>query len=95
MDIIIDLKTYTASEAREKLYRLIRMAGSGLRTFEIILRGAEPVILMNRAELESWQETIDILTNRREINSLRKARKEKKLISHKRLLKTLKMKNGD
>ena len=67
MSITSDIKTYTASEAREKLYTLIKAASTGLESFEITLRGSNPVIIINKAELESWQETLDILSNKKEI----------------------------
>lgn len=93
MSIISDLKTYTASEAREKLYALIKVASTGLRSFEITVRGGSPVLIINKAELESWQETLDILSNKKEIASLRKARRQKKTIPHKDMLKTIGLKN--
>lgn len=95
MSIIFDLKTYTASEAREKLYTLIRAVGSsGLKAFEITLRGSEPVVLVNKAELESWQETFDILINKKEIAGIRRARKQKKTISHSKMLSALGLTNA-
>lgn len=89
MNIASDFKTYTASEAREKLYTLIKTAGLGIQAFEITLRGSEPVVLMNKAELEAWQETLDILSNKKEIISLRKARKQKKTIPHDKMLRAI------
>lgn len=91
---VSNFKTYTASEARDKLYQLVKAAGTGLSSFEIILRGSEPVILMNKAELESWQETLDILSNKKEITSIRRARKQKKIISHNKMLKRIGIDNG-
>jgi prevent-host-death family protein len=81
--------TYSASEARSKLYSLIREAAKGLKAFEIKLRGSEPVILMSKEELESWQETIDIMSNPKEAKAIDKARKSKKFISHEDVLKNL------
>lgn len=83
----LPITTYTASEAREKLYALIKSASQGLRVFEIKLRGKDPVLLINKAELESWLETLDILSNPEEAKAVRKAKKEKKTISHQDLLK--------
>ncbi|OGG03852.1 hypothetical protein A2W14_04905 [Candidatus Gottesmanbacteria bacterium RBG_16_37_8] len=80
---------YTASEARKNLYNLIRSAAKGLKTYEIKLRDSDPVVLVNKAELEAWQETLDILSNPAEIKVIRQAKKEKKTISHKELLKSL------
>lgn len=80
---------YSASEARKNLYNLIRSAAKGLKTYEIKLRDSDPVVLVNKAELESWQETLDILSNKEEIKAIRRAKKEKGTISHKELLKSL------
>lgn len=93
MNVAPDLKTYTASEARERLYKLVKAAGMGLSAFEITLRGCNPVVLMNKAELESWQETLDILSNKKEISSIRRARKQNKTIPHKTVLKRLGVNN--
>lgn len=89
--IISQHQTLTASEARDNLYSLIKQAGNGLKTFEITLHGSNPVVLVNKAELDAWQETLDILSHKQEISSIRKARKQKTVISHDKLLKTLKI----
>ena len=70
----------TASKAREKLYALIKSAAKGLRSYEIKLRGSEPVILTSKAEVESWLETLEVLSSPSEAKAIRSAKKEKKLI---------------
>lgn len=81
--------TYTASEARAKLYSLIKQAATGLKSFEIKLRGTDPVILISKEELESWLETLDIMSNPEEVKAIEKARKEKKLIPYEKVLEEL------
>jgi prevent-host-death family protein len=81
--------TRTASQARKDFYNLIRKAGTGLQTFEITLQGSEPAILMSKSELESWRETIDILSQKEEINNIRTAKKQKQTIPHKKMLQEL------
>lgn len=82
--------TLTVSEARENLYDLVRAASRGLKTYEITLRGEDDsVVLINRSELEAWQETLDILSSHEEIRVVRQAKKESKTISHQNLLKEL------
>lgn len=88
-NVMNDTMTYTASEARKKLYRLIRQASRGLRSYEIKLRGSDPVVLMSKAELESWQETLDILSNPKEAKTLKKAMKETSAIAHNDMLKAI------
>ena len=86
---VLNTTAYTASEARKNFYSLIKSASEGLKAFEINLRGSDPVILMSKDELESWQETLDILSNPEEVRAIEKARKEKKLISYEKVLKEL------
>lgn len=79
--------TFTVSEARENLYDLVRTASRGLKTYEITIRGEDDsVVLINRSELEAWQETLDILSSHGEISAVRQGRKDKKTISHRNLL---------
>lgn len=89
MNSLTPLKTYSINEARSNLYSLIKSAAKGIHAYEITTRSGESVILLGKAEVESWLETLDILTNTREITAIRKARKQKKTISHKDVLKTL------
>lgn len=84
---MLNLSSISASEARANLYNLIKTAGSGVRGYEIRLRGSESVILLSKSEVSAWLETIDILNNRSEITAIRKARKEKKAVSHDELKK--------
>ncbi len=79
----------TASKAREDLYTLIKTVSGGLRSYEIKLRGADPVMLISKSELESWLETLDILSSPIEVKAIKTAKKEKKLISHTDVLKKL------
>jgi len=84
--------TYSASEARKNLYSLIKSASKGLKAVEINLRGSEPVVIISKAELESWLETLDMLSNPEEARVVRKARNEKKVVSHNKLLKEIGLK---
>lgn len=88
--------TYTVSEARKNLYDLVKSAVKGLETFEIRMRGEEEsVILINKSELEAWQETLDILSSSEEIKAVRKGRSQKKTISHKDMLRAIGIMNED
>lgn len=51
---------YTASQARDNLYTLIKQASTGLIKPEITLKGADPVIMMSKIEYESWMETLSL-----------------------------------
>lgn len=80
----------TTSEARKNLYNLIKEVSKGVKTYEIRLRGNdESVVLINKAELEAWQETLDVLSSPEERKAVRQGLKEKKTISHKNLLEAI------
>jgi prevent-host-death family protein len=83
------ITTLTASEARENLYTLIKTVSNGLRSYEINLRGANPVVLISKNELESWIETLDVLSSPKEVEAIKMGKKEKRLISHNDILKRL------
>jgi len=86
---MLNTSTYTASEARKNLYTLLKKASRGVKAYEIILRGgAGSVVLINKAELEAWQETLDVLLSKEEIKAIKKGKKEK-TISHKDFLKEI------
>lgn len=87
--------TLTASEAREDLYNLIRRASMGLTSYEIKLRGEEPVILIAKDELEGWMETLDIMASPDEAGAIEEGRKEKGGISLEKLLGELEGKNNE
>jgi prevent-host-death family protein len=84
--------TLTASDARENLYQLIKKASKGLQTFEIKLRGSEPVVLLSKSELESWEETLDIMSSPAEVEAYRNARKETKLYTESEIKRMLGLK---
>lgn len=86
---MINTSTITASEARDDLYNIIRKTSRGLRSFEIKLRGASPVILISKEELEGWLETLDIMASPEEVDAIAEGRKSKKTISHEEMKKLL------
>ena len=89
MDNVI---TYTASEARKNFYSLVKKASKGLSSYEINLRDASPVVLIGKAELESWLETLDIIASKDEVEAIKKGLASKKITSHKDLLSELGLK---
>lgn len=85
----MDTTTYSASVARQNLYSLIKIASVGLKAVEINLRGSNPVLMINKAEVESWLETLDLLSSHEELKVVRAGMKDKNLISHENLKKKL------
>ena len=86
---MLNITTYTASEARNKLYKLVKKASIGINAYEIKLRGSDSVLLISKDEVESWLETLDILSNPEEAKAIDKARKSEKLIPHEQVVKEL------
>lgn len=84
---MLNTSTLTASDARSDFYNIVRKASRGLRSFEIKLRGSEPVVLIGKEELEGWLETLDIMANPEEVKAIAKAKKEKSTVSLQNLLK--------
>jgi len=91
MDNLTNLTTYTASQARADLYTLIKKTAKNQKSYEIKLRGSNPVILISKAELESWLETQDILNSPEEMKAIREGLSTNKTISHEDFLKELKL----
>ena len=67
-----------ASEARTNFYKLIQEAGEDMRQFTIVHRGKPPVILMSVQEFEGWQETLEIMSDKKLVARLKQARKDLK-----------------
>ena len=80
---------YSASDVRQDFYSLVKKASMGLNAIEINLRGSEPVLMINKAEVESWLETLDILSSPKELKNLRASIKDTKFITHEKLTKKL------
>lgn len=65
-----------ASEARINFYRLLEEAGGNMRQFTITHRGRPPVVMMSVQEFEGWQETLEIMSNKKLVTRIKQARKD-------------------
>lgn len=65
--------TINASDARADFYNLVKAAASGKKTFEITLRDSSPAVLISRDELESFLETLDVMSNPAEVRAIRES----------------------
>jgi len=84
--------TISASKARSNFYSLIDEVANKLKRFTITKRGEAKVIMMHPDEVASWEETMEILSNKKLVSDILKSeleRKSKKTISEKKLLKEL------
>jgi PHD/YefM family antitoxin component YafN of YafNO toxin-antitoxin module len=83
----MNLQSYTASDARKQFYTLIKTAASGLAPIEINLLHTDPVVMISKADYESWLETLDIMSSPEEMKAIMAGRKNRKLISHAQMKK--------
>jgi len=86
------MTTIAATKARSNFYSLIKNVSQGLKTFEITLRGQDPVVLINKQDLESLQETAEILSIPGARQSIIKglSQSRTKHLSHQQILDKLK-----
>lgn len=64
-------KTLPISEARQSLPSLVAKVEKQMTRFIITCKGKPRAVLMSLAELESWQETLDVLADKEEIAGIR------------------------
>jgi len=70
-----------ANEARSNFYQILDEVSSGLRQFTVSHRGKPNTIIMSADEFAGWQETMEILANKKLLASINKALKSTKTIS--------------
>lgn len=68
--------TLTVSDARANLYTMMEQVRKYLRRFIITHRGKPQAVLMPVEDLESWEETLDILSNKKLMRDIRQAEKD-------------------
>ena len=68
-----------ANEARANFYQLLEEAGTNLRQFTITHRGKPLVIMMSQEEFEGWQETLDVMSDKKLLTSIRRSMTSKKV----------------
>ncbi len=72
---------YTASEARDNLYTLVKHAS--VIPITIHLQGESPtdVVVMGKDEYDSWLETIEILSDSEAMQGIRESMKDTKFFT--------------
>ena len=60
-------KTLPISEARQSLTSLVAKVGKQMARFIITCKGKPLAVLISHKELESWQETLDVIADAEEI----------------------------
>ncbi|GKS57641.1 hypothetical protein YTPLAS18_11680 [Nitrospira sp.] len=64
-------KTLPISEARANLPDLVDQSSKRMVRFIITRQGLPAAVLMSHAELESWQETLDVAASSEELTGIR------------------------
>lgn len=68
--------TLTVSDARTNLYDMMEDVRKYLRRFVITHHGKPQAVLMPVEDLESWEETLDIFSNKKLMADIRQSRKD-------------------
>lgn len=84
--------TISASKARSNFYTLIEEVANKLKRFTITRRGQAQAVMMHPDEVASWEETMDILSDKKLVVDILKSEAERKsgrVIPEAKLLKEL------
>lgn len=78
-----------ANEARSNFYQLLDRAGKGLQQFTITLRGKAKAVVMSSEEFDSWQETLEVMSNKKLVQSIKRGILSSKVYSQKQANKII------
>lgn len=90
--------TISASHARRNFYTLLEEVANKLKRFTITRRGEAQVVMMHPDEVASWEETMEVLADKKLVAQILKSeveRKKGKVVSEKKLLKELGISSRD
>lgn len=76
--------TIPANEARNNFYQILDEAGNKWRQFTITLHGRAQAVVLSVEEFSSWQETLDIMSDKKLVQSIKKGLASKKTYSQKK-----------
>ncbi len=68
----------SASNARNNFYTLLDEVSNKSRRFVITLRGGAKAVLMSPEEVEAWEETMEIMSNKKLVMDIRKSEEERR-----------------
>jgi len=66
----------SVTEAKAHFLELIRDSEKKLQRFTLVRQGRPAAVLMNADEFNGWLETVEIMSNKKTLKDIRKARKE-------------------
>ncbi|MBU0618639.1 type II toxin-antitoxin system Phd/YefM family antitoxin [Patescibacteria group bacterium] len=81
-----------ASQARSNFYTMLDEVENKFKRFTVTLRGKAKAVMMNPEEVAAWEETMDIMSNKKLVAQIVKSEAEMKagkVVSEKELLKEL------
>lgn len=70
--------TLPANVARANFYQMLDEVGEYFRRFIITHRGKARAVVMPLDEVEGWEETMEIISNKKLMSDLRQAEKDRK-----------------
>ena len=73
------MTTLTVTEAKSHFLELIRNSDRRLERFLITKQGKPAAVVMNADEFEGWLETLEIMSDKKALKEIRKAKKELEL----------------
>ena len=82
----------TATQARKQFFMLLNLAGKPGHAVTISLEGKPNVVMMSQEEFEGWMETLEIMSDKKLMQNIRKGTREmrqKKGIPLERVLRDL------
>lgn len=78
-----------ANEARTNFYQILDEVSTGLRQFTISHRNKPNVVIMSAEEFEGWQETLEIMADKKLVKNIERARKSTKTYTQEEVDKIL------
>lgn len=82
----------SASKARTNFYTILDEVSKKFKRFVITRRGSAQAVVMPPEEVEAWEETMEIMANKKLVRDIRKAEQERRAgkgIPEEKLLKEL------
>ncbi len=70
------MKTISASHARNQFYDILKNVDEKVDSYTITIRGEAKAVVMNPEEVESWQETIEIMSDKNLVSDILKSQVE-------------------
>ncbi len=70
--------TLPANEARSNFYQILDEVGTNLRRFVITHRGKARAVVMPIEDVEAWEETLEILSNKSLMKDIKRSQSDVK-----------------